>query len=54
MHLAETREELELLATGSGPLRQLLADLGVWTDGAFPRGARVLDYLHVLARRGRW
>lgn len=48
MHLAESREELELLRTGQGPLRRRLDELGVWDDSAVARGSRVLDYLRVL------
>ncbi len=50
MHLAETRSELELLATGSGEFIQFLQELGVWRDDAIPRGSRPLDYLRDLAR----
>jgi cytosine/adenosine deaminase-related metal-dependent hydrolase len=49
MHLAESREELELLATGGGPFRDLLAELGAWDAGAIPGGTRPLDYLRLLA-----
>ncbi len=49
MHLAETRDELELLAMASGPLWQFLHDLGAWQEGALPRGARPLHYLNTLA-----
>ena len=31
-HLAETPEEVEFIASGSGPLRELLESLGVWHD----------------------
>jgi aminodeoxyfutalosine deaminase len=32
VHLAESREEVRFLADGSGPWRDLLQTLGVWTD----------------------
>jgi cytosine/adenosine deaminase-related metal-dependent hydrolase len=44
-HLAETREELELLARGTGPLVDLFRELGFWREGAVPPGRRPLDYL---------
>lgn len=50
MHLAESREELELLETHAGPFRQLLDDLGIWRDDAFPRSPGVFWYLQQLAR----
>lgn len=48
-HLAETLEELELLAEGTGPLRALLEEFGVWDPGAILPGTRPLDYLRPLA-----
>jgi cytosine/adenosine deaminase-related metal-dependent hydrolase len=51
-HLAETREELELLATGGGPFRELLIELGAWDETAIPRGTRPIDYLRRLTDRG--
>lgn len=33
MHLAESREELEFVATGTGPFRDLFAALGAWPAG---------------------
>ena len=48
VHLAETTAELELLKTGAGPFQDLLKDLGVWRDGLFGTGARILDYLRPL------
>lgn len=51
-HLAETREELELLASGGGPFRELLVDLNAWQEGALVPGARPLDYLRKLAGGG--
>jgi cytosine/adenosine deaminase-related metal-dependent hydrolase len=47
-HLAETREELQLLLDGTGPLVDSLRALGFWSDGAIPKGARPLDYLRML------
>jgi len=53
MHLAESREELDLLATGSGPFRDLLKGMGLWTPGIFSPGTRPLDYLKRLVRASR-
>jgi cytosine/adenosine deaminase-related metal-dependent hydrolase len=53
MHLAETMEELELLASGSGPLVELLRELDAWDPSAIPRGIRPLDYLKLLAQSHR-
>jgi cytosine/adenosine deaminase-related metal-dependent hydrolase len=50
MHLAETREELQLLAHGTGEFVPFLEALGVWQPEAIPRGSRPLDYLRELAR----
>jgi len=52
VHLGESPEEIELLATGRGPFRDLLRDLGVWREdwtapGTDPVG--YLDRLGVLA-----
>jgi cytosine/adenosine deaminase-related metal-dependent hydrolase len=44
-HLAEMPEELELLATRDGPLRELLEDLGAWDDDWEPIGHRPGDYV---------
>jgi len=49
MHLAETRDELELLRDGSGPLRNMLQDLGAWRDNAIPLATRPMSYLRTLA-----
>jgi aminodeoxyfutalosine deaminase len=48
-HLAESREELELLASGGGPFRDLLMELGLWQPAAFRSPRRPLDYLRRLA-----
>lgn len=47
MHLAESLEELELLAADQGPLRRLLEDFGVWRDGLFGRRS-VAEFVHRL------
>jgi len=44
---------LELLAAGTGPFRQLLEELQVWSPEAIPRGTRVLDYLRELTAAPR-
>ncbi len=49
MHLAESREELELLRTGTGPLRRLLEDFGAWEPGSIRPASRPMDYLRQLA-----
>ena len=49
MHVAESCEELELLATGRGPFRELLEEFGVWQDGVFG-SRRPLGVLEQLAR----
>lgn len=48
-HLGESREELELLRNGTGPLVDLLQELEVWQPSAISRGTRPLDYLSILA-----
>lgn len=53
MHLAETREELELLQSGSGPFCELLSELGAWHPDVIPRGSTPLDYLKLLAKAER-
>lgn len=44
-HLAEMPEEVELLATRQGPLRDLLEEIGAWDDGWQPLGDRPADYV---------
>lgn len=51
-HLAETPEELELLATGGGPFRELLIELNAWEETAIAHGTRPFDYLRRLATGG--
>jgi cytosine/adenosine deaminase-related metal-dependent hydrolase len=53
LHLAESLEELELLATGSGPFRELLERFEVWNPAAFPGGRAPADYLQALSRAPR-
>ena len=48
IHLAESREELELLAHGTGAFRALLTDLGVWDDAWVPPGVGPVEYLQQL------
>lgn len=53
MHLAETREELELLESGTGPLAELFAEWGLWRPGqraAFRSPREVLEQLLPLSR----
>jgi len=48
IHLAESEEELELLATGGGPFRELLLERGIYRKEHFPGGRTPLDYLEAL------
>ena len=49
MHLAESREEVQLLQSQDGPFLDLLRDLNAWEPEAIPAGTRPLDYLAMLA-----
>jgi cytosine/adenosine deaminase-related metal-dependent hydrolase len=53
MHLAESREEIELLRKGDGPLAELLARRGARSSDVFRGGLRPLDYLRVLSSADR-
>jgi aminodeoxyfutalosine deaminase len=53
MHLAETRDELELLAVHAGPLVEVLQSLNAWRPEVLPKDLRPLDYLHTLATATR-
>ncbi len=53
MHLAETREERELLRSGTGPSAELLKHLGVWRDRFWMRDGTIQSYLDVLAQAPR-
>jgi cytosine/adenosine deaminase-related metal-dependent hydrolase len=45
VHLAESAEEVELIAHGTGGWRELLVELGAWTDSWRPPGASPARYL---------
>lgn len=51
MHLAESPEELELIAERRGAFRELLVDLGLWSAAEFL--PTMLDYLRVLGQAPR-
>jgi cytosine/adenosine deaminase-related metal-dependent hydrolase len=53
MHLAESREEMDLLRYGTGPLRMFLEEIGAWDATAIQPGIRVLGYLKSLASAHR-
>lgn len=53
MHLAESQEEMELLASGGGPFRTLLERLGAWQSASPPRLLPVADWISLLARAPR-
>lgn len=52
-HLAESREELQLLRDGSGPLRDLLDQRDSWTPDLVTPDSRPLDYLVKLVAAHR-
>ena len=53
MHLAESKEEVELLAEGTGPFRELLEERSMWDADVLHLNSRPLDYLRVLAESPR-
>ncbi|MFZ2872919.1 MAG: amidohydrolase family protein [Phycisphaerales bacterium] len=56
-HLAESAEEARLVAGADGPLRDFLAQVGVWTAGAsrdFGAGASPVAHLAPVLQRGGW
>lgn len=53
MHLAESLEERELLASGAGSFRRLLEDLGAWDSTAPPHLLSTSDWIGRLARAAR-
>jgi cytosine/adenosine deaminase-related metal-dependent hydrolase len=48
IHLGESAEEIEFLRTGKGAMRQLLQDLGVWSDEWECPRSDPTEYLHSL------
>lgn len=53
MHLAETRDELELLHDGKGRFTQFLKNIGLWNASTFPGGRSIRDFLEQLVRAPR-
>jgi cytosine/adenosine deaminase-related metal-dependent hydrolase len=53
MHLAESREELELLESHTGPMVEVMKSLDAWHPEAAPSGTRAMDYLKMLAKAHR-
>ena len=49
MHLAESKEELELLEMGTGPFRTMLENMGLYRAEDFPGGRKPADYIERLA-----
>lgn len=52
-HLAESQEELQLLAQGAGPFKNLLDRLGSWDQRVQHAGRCPLDFLKMLADADR-
>ncbi len=52
-HLAESRQEMQLLHEGTGPFRELLVRLGSWDPRVQHGGRRSLDFLEMLAGADR-
>jgi cytosine/adenosine deaminase-related metal-dependent hydrolase len=50
LHLAESPEELLLLAEGRGPFQEILEERGMWDPWVIGRGSSPLDYLRMLTR----
>ena len=53
MHLAESRDEAELLTIGGGAFRTLLEQLGAWQPDSPPRLLPVADWITLLAKAPR-
>src|SRR4029434_9564630 len=48
VHLSESPEEMEFIRRGSGPCRQLLEELAVWTDAWVSPGTSPVEYLEQI------
>ncbi|MBL8848459.1 MAG: amidohydrolase family protein [Planctomycetaceae bacterium] len=53
VHLAESRDELQLLDSGTGALVDLFSESGFWKPDAIPHGTRPLHYLQMIAELPR-
>jgi cytosine/adenosine deaminase-related metal-dependent hydrolase len=53
VHLAESKEEIEFVRAGSGPIRDMLAQLGAWTGSWTAPGSDPVTYLSSLGYLGR-
>jgi cytosine/adenosine deaminase-related metal-dependent hydrolase len=53
-HVAETPQEIQCLRDATGPLRDLLQQMGVWDDAFKPTGQHPIEYLRPHLLRGRW
>tara|TARA_B100000676_G_scaffold129746_1_gene128826 strand:- start:13465 stop:14673 length:1209 start_codon:yes stop_codon:yes gene_type:complete len=53
MHLAETKEECELITERSGPLREMLNRIGMWDDSAITLNSSLTEYVESLATSWR-
>lgn len=56
-HLAESRAERDLVVRRSGPIRDFLESLGLWTDAAaadFGRAASPVSHLRSILHRAPW
>jgi cytosine/adenosine deaminase-related metal-dependent hydrolase len=53
IHLAETREELQLLKHSTGPMVDLMQEFDQWDPDEIPRNTRPLNYLKTLAQAHR-
>lgn len=45
VHLSESRDEVEFIASGSGPWRQFLEEVGAWNPSWTPHGGSPVRYL---------
>jgi aminodeoxyfutalosine deaminase len=52
VHLSESRAESEFVASGQGPWRRFLEDLGAWDPGWVPPGGSPVAYLESLGFLG--